>query len=152
MCSCVRFCRELFSHSVTCCTRIPLEQFQATIHPSALYYMDENTNSVGHNAYASKSYHTIHDTIAVYIFVKKLLLEYLKPSFPQIKKVIYFCDSSAAQYKNYKSFTNLIFNENYFNLKAEWHFFALSRGENTCDGVASTLKRLATCASLQRAF
>ena len=68
--------------------------FQATIHPFVLYYMDENTNSVQHNTYASVSYHTIYNTIAIYTFVKKLLLEYLKPSFPQMKKDIYFSDSS----------------------------------------------------------
>ena len=67
---------------------------QATIHPFVLYYMDENTNSVQQNRYASVSYHTIYNTIAIYTFAKKLLLEYLKPSFPQTKKVIYFSDSS----------------------------------------------------------
>ena len=43
-----------------------------------MYYMDENTNSVQCKAYACISDHTINDTIAVYTFVTKLLLEYLK--------------------------------------------------------------------------
>ena len=80
---------------------------QATIHPFVLYYRDDNTNLVQQITYASISYHTIYNIIAIYTFVKKLLLEYLKPSFLHIKKVIYFSDSSAAQYENYKNFTNL---------------------------------------------
>ena len=122
--------------------------FQATIHPFVLYYMDENTSSVLYKPYASISAyacisdHTILDAAAVYTFVKKLLLEYLKPRFLQIKKVIYFSDGLAAQYKNYKNFTNLIFHENDFNLKGEWHFFATYSGKNACDGVGGTLTDL----------
>ena len=117
-----------------------------------MYYIDKNTNSVQHKAHPCISDHTIHDTVAVYTFVKKLLLDYLKPSFPKIRKVIYFSDGSAAQYKNYKNFTNLIFHENDFNLKAEWHFFATSYRKYACDDVGSTLKRLAAHASLQKPF
>ena len=125
---------------------------QATIHPFVLYYMDANTNSVQQKVYACISDHTIHDTVAVNTFVKNLLLEYFKPSFPQIKEVIYFSHGSAAQYKNYKNFTNLIFHENDFNLKAEWPFIAMSHGKNACDGVGGTLIGLAAHASLQRPF
>ena len=123
-----------------------------TIYPFVMHYIDENTNSVQHKAYPCISNHTIHDTVTVYTFVKKLLLDYLKPSFPKIRKVIYFRDGSAAQYKNYKNFMNLIFYENDFNLKAEWHFFATSQRKYACDGVGGTLKRLAAHASLQRLF
>ena len=43
--------------------------------------------------------------------------------------------------------------EQYFGIKAEWHFFAISHGKNNaCDGVGGTLKKLAARASLQRAI
>ena len=67
------------------------------------------------------------------------LLPLLKRSFPQIKKVICFSDGSPVLYKNYKSFTNLIFHENDFNFKAEWHFFSTPHIKNVCDDVGSTL-------------
>ena len=37
-----------------------------------------------------------------------------------------------------------------FGIAAEWHFFATSHGKTAADGIAGTLKRLATKASLQR--
>ena len=40
--------------------------------------MDENNILVQYKAYACISDHAIHDAIAVYTFVTKLLLEYLK--------------------------------------------------------------------------
>ena len=40
--------------------------------------MDQNNISVQYKAYACISDHAIHDAIAVYTFVTKLLLEYLK--------------------------------------------------------------------------
>ena len=75
----------------------------------------------------------------------------IKPGFPEIQKIIYFNDGSAAQYKNLKNFTNLIHHENDFVIKAEWNFFATSHGKNAYDGVGGTIKRLAARASLQRA-
>ena len=91
-----------------------------------------------------------HDTNAVYTFLKRLLVDFVKPDFPTMKKVIYFSDGSAAQYKNYKNLTNLIFHDRDFDLQVEWHFFATSHGKNACDGVGGTIKRLAARASLQR--
>jgi len=70
--------------------------------------------------------------------------------------MLHHCDDcpniSAAQYKNYKNFTNLMFHFKDFALPAEWHFFATSHGKNACDGVGGTVKRLAARASLQRPF
>ena len=46
-------------------------------------------------------------------------------------------------------FINLCHHFEDFNVPAEWHFFATSHGKTAADGVAGTLKRLATKASLQ---
>ena len=64
----------------------------------------------------------------------------------------YFSDGSRAQYKNCKNFTNLLMHKKDFGMKAEWHFLATSHGKNACDGVWGTIKRLAACASFQRAI
>ena len=123
---------------------------QATIHPFVMYYQDIDTGSIHHKTYACISDHMTHDTNAVYTFLKRLLVDFVKPDFPTMKKVIYFSDGSAAQYKNYKNLTNLIFHDRDFDLQAEWHFFATSHGKNACDGVGGTIKRLAARGSLQR--
>ena len=66
------------------------------------------------------------------------------------KKIFYFSDGCAAQYKNRKNFINLCHHAEDFNVLAEWHFFATSHGKTAADGVAGTLKRMAAKASLQR--
>ena len=91
-----------------------------------------------------------HNTIAVYLFVEKLITDYVKLCLPQLPKIHYLSDGSCAQYKNYKNFANLIFHVQDFGITAEWNFFATSHGKNLCDGVGGTVKRLATRASLQR--
>ena len=39
-----------------------------------------------------------------------------------------------------------------FGVPAEWHFYATSHGKTAADGIAGTLKRLATKASLQNLY
>ena len=93
-----------------------------------------------------------HDTIAVFQF-QSSLLSFLKETLPcKPKKIIYFSDGAASQYKNRKNFLNLCHHENDFGVKAEWHFSATSHGKGACDGVGGTVKRLAAKASLQKPF
>ena len=120
---------------------------QAAIHPFVVYHKSNN-GDLCHRAFARISDHMTHDTVAVYVFVEKLLNDYVKLYLPQLQKIHYFSDGSCAQYKNYKNFANLIFHVQDFGITAEWNFFATSHGKNLCDGVGGTVKRLATRASL----
>ena len=95
-----------------------------------------------------------HDTISFYLlqkffiaFLKKFLSERSQP-----KKIIYFSDGAASQYKNQKTFLNLCHHRNDFGIPAEWHFSATSHGKGACDGLGGTVKRLAARASLQRPY
>ena len=92
-----------------------------------------------------------HDTVAVYLFQKKLV-SFLKQVLHTAPKIIYFSDGAASQYKNRKNFGNLCNHEKDFGVKAEWHFSATSHGKGACDGVGGTVKRLAAQASLQRPY
>ena len=67
-----------------------------------------------------------------------------------MKKIFYFSDGAASQYKNRKNFINLCHHSTDFSVDAEWHFSATSHGKSACDGVGGTVKRLAARASLQR--
>lgn len=69
------------------------------------------------------------------------------PSSP--KKIVYFSDGAASQYKNRKNLCN---HEADFGIQAEWHFSATSHGKGASDGVGGTVKRLAARASLQRPY
>lgn len=39
-----------------------------------------------------------------------------------------------------------------FNIKAQWQFFGTSHENNACDGIGSTVKRLAAQASLRYVY
>ena len=119
---------------------------QATLHPFGVYYMDNG--EIKSLSLCCISDCLIHNTNSVFAFQTKVLT-FLKQKFPGVRKVVYFSDGAAAQYKNFKNFTNLCFHERDFQLSAEWHFFATSHGKNICDGIGGTTKRLAARASLQ---
>jgi hypothetical protein len=70
-----------------------------------------------------------------------------------LKKIVYFSDGSAAQYKKKeKNLQNITCHNEDFGVPAEWHFFATSHGKTACDGVGGTLKMLAAKASFQRPY
>ena len=123
---------------------------QATIHPFIIYY--RHSEEECHLSYVVISDCLHHDTVAVYLFQKRLIA-YLKGVLPSsLKKIIYFSDGVASQYKNCKNFTNLCNHKADFGIQAEWHFSATSHGKGACDGVGGTVKRLAAKASLQRPY
>ena len=127
---------------------------QATIHPFVVYHrlpVEGNESSdLKEISFVVISDHLSHDTVVVYHFQCKLI-KFLKEIMP-FKKVIYFSDGAASQYKNRKNFINLVNHEADFGMPADWHFFATSHGKGPCDGVAGTVKRLAARASLQRPY
>ena len=66
-----------------------------------------------------------HDTVTVYGF-QKVVLPHLKQLLPELKKVYYFSDGSAAQYN---IFANIRHHSDDFGLDCEWNFFATSHGK-----------------------
>jgi len=129
---------------------------QATIHPFVCYYRKQvvdasSLNPLQHVSFVVISESNTHDTVAVHLF-QKVLIRFLIKEIEMPKKVLYFSDGCAAQYKNRKNFANLCCHEQDFGMPGEWHFFATSHGKGPCDGVGGTVKRLAARASLQRPY
>lgn len=122
---------------------------QATIHPF-VYYLKKD-NKVKSQCFCVISDTLNHNTATVHCFQQQLVKQ-IKENHPHIKKVIYFSDGAASQYKNKKNFINLSHHITDFDLIAEWHFFASCHGKNACDGVGGTTKREVTKASLQRPY
>lgn len=127
----------------------------ATVHPCVVYFKKKNEENDNFDVLTYKSFVFIsdcltHNTGLVHVFQRKLI-NFIKQDFmPSLKKVYYFSDGSAAQYKNRKNFSNLCHHtEDFDGVEAEWHFYATSHGKGVCDGVGGTVKRLATKASLQ---
>ena len=123
---------------------------QATVHPFVIYYKEEE--KVQHLIYVVISDCLEHNTVAVYTFQKKLIHFFTAKFGEAPRKIIYFSDGCAAQYKNKKNCFNLCHHKQDFGIEVEQHFSATTHGKGPCDGVGSTVKRLAAKASLQRPF
>jgi len=94
---------------------------QATIYPFVLYHKESQTHQLEVKSVCIISDHLKHDTSVVHAFQKKVIPT-VKAACALLKKVIYFSDSAASQYKNCKNFSNLCYHEKDFGVKAEWHF------------------------------
>ena len=123
---------------------------QCTLHPFAVYYLqtDSMEKQLKCSSLCVISDALKHDTVAVYTFISTIM-PFVKTLVPDLKKIYYFSDGAASQYKNCKNVTNLMFHNSDFNIDAEWHFFATSHGKSPCDGIGGTVKREAARASLQ---
>ena len=125
------------------------ENSQCTVHPFVLYYKNANDPEVRHTSFCILSDATKHNTVMVYAFLYRLLPD-IKIALPTLKKVHYFSDGCAGQYKNRYNFSNICHHEEDFNISCEWNFFATSHGKSSCDGIGGTVKRAVARASLQR--
>ena len=119
---------------------------RATIHPFIIYY--RHSEEECHLSYVVISDCLHHDTVAVYLFQKRLMKVVLPSS---LKKIIYFSDGGASQCKNCKKFTNLCNHKDDFGIQAECHFSVTSHGKAACDGVGGAVKHLAAN-GLQRPY
>ena len=120
-----------------------------TLHPVVIYIkQDEHEKLVSHS-YCFLSDDLTHDTSFVWNLQNTLCSD-IKGKFPQIKKLEYFSDGCAGQYKNFKNFLNLTYHVEDFCIDASWTFFATSHGKSPCDGVGGTVKRKLYRESLTR--
>lgn len=143
-----------FAENYTCHVQDAVQSYhwsskQATLHPYVIYY--NKNNKIKHRSYVVISEKVLHDTSSVHLFNEKMI-SYLKQTFgsEKVKKIIYFSDGAASQYKNKSNFINLAFHEEDFKVKVEWNFFATSHGKGACDGIGGTVKRNAYKASMQK--
>ena len=73
----------------------------ATLHPFVVYHKENDEIQCMSFAMISDEFH--HTTTAVYSFQCKLI-SHLKSILPDIRKIYYFSDGCAEQYKNRKNF------------------------------------------------
>jgi hypothetical protein len=121
-----------------------------SIHPFVIYFKKLDALNTEHENLVMISDCLEHDYILVHTF-RWHLMTFIENTFePPPKKIVYFSDGSAAQYKNRRNLLKITYHNKDFGEPAEWHFFATSHGKSACDGVGGTLKRLAAKASLQQ--
>jgi hypothetical protein len=117
---------------------------QVTLHPFTVYYTKEQT--VHNLSYRVISDTTIHDTNRFYSFqtalIRNLKIKLEELGMPQPKKIYYFSDGCAGQYKNRKNFINLFHHVSDFGISAQWNFFAPAHGKGPCDAFGVTTKKM----------
>lgn len=110
---------------------------EATVHPVVIYYREGG--ELKHKSYVIVSDHLQHSTAAVHLFLSKII-QLLKEDLPfKLKKIYYFSDGCAGQYKNKYNAANIWAHFKDFGVEAEWHFYATSHGKSECDGVGAWL-------------
>ena len=119
---------------------------QVTLHPWICYYKENETPKTLSVLFISDCLN--HNTVAVYSFQKQLI-ELLKRTL-DLKKILYFSDGCAKQYKNKKNFLNIAYHTKDFGIQASWAFSATSHGKGPWDGLAGAVKRQAGLESLRR--
>lgn len=112
---------------------------QCTIHPCCVYYKERDELKTESIIIISESLK--HNVEAVYQF-QHVIVKHIENRM-QVKKIIFFSDGAASQYKNKKNFLNLCMFKKEFGIDAEWHFFATSHGKSPCDALGGSLKRSA---------
>lgn len=119
---------------------------QATIHPHALQYYHRDENATRDITYVVISDCLEHSALTFYCFHHEVMTE-MKKLVDGLEKVYLVSDGSAAQYKGYKNFCNLLFHEKDYGVKAEHHFNVTAHGKSSCDAASGICKNNARQAS-----
>ncbi|XP_034240324.1 uncharacterized protein LOC117644802 [Thrips palmi] len=123
---------------------------QATLHPFVNYFRRTEEAEIEFCTLIVISDELKHNTAAVHAFQERLL-KYLEEKIGRkVKKIFYWSDGAAAQYKNRKNVSNVANHQGDFLIVAEWHFFPTSHGKTLCDATAGAAKRSAAEESKRR--
>lgn len=121
-----------------------------TVHPTAIYYRDEN-NEMKHKTIIFLSDDLSHDVYLVQKFQEKTA-DFIRENFSEVDEIEYITDGCSSQYKSKGYFINLCGHEREFKFKVSHSNFATSHGKSQCDADGGTVKRKARIASLQRPY
>lgn len=121
---------------------------QATIHPFVIYFNEGMETK--HFSFVVISEDLRHDSVAVNLFISKMILFLRTQKSKNISKIFFMSDGAASQYKNRKKNSSLCKFKTNYGIDVEWHFFATSHGKGPCDAIGGTIKRMATRASLAK--
>lgn len=118
-----------------------------TIYTCATYFR-ELDGTLQHQSYAVISDDLSHSKDSVKVFNEQILND-LQSIKNNIKKVHYWSDGAASQFKNRYMFANLLFHKEELNMEADWSFFETAHGKGAVDGIGGALKNKVWRAVLQ---
>ena len=111
---------------------------QATLHTGVLYTSQQSPQS-----FCTISPSRRHDPPAIWAHLDPVL-EMVKKKFPQVRRLHFFSDGPATQYKQKQNFFYLCtepFKSGFDSIN--WNFFEASHGKGAPDGIGGSLKRSA---------
>ena len=123
-----------------------------TLHPWVCYYLGQDGKIKTHTSLMISDCLS-HNTVAVYSFQQNIIQQLkvkLLEEGTELKKIKYYTDGCAEQYKNLKNFKNLAEHKTDFDVEADWSFSATGHGKGPWDGLAGSAKREAALESLRR--
>ncbi|CAF1544024.1 unnamed protein product [Adineta ricciae] len=127
-----------FSMNYTLIRQREVQQGFFSLHQVSLFTKDLTIGNEQRNL-AIISNHMEHTTAFVHC-AQKILTDFIKKSFPLVKKINYVSDGACAHFKNNASILNLIHHKIDFGLDACWTFTATGHGKGAGDGVGAVLK------------
>ena len=116
---------------------------QATLHPFVVYTRNHQDVLVPSNICVISNERD-HGAGTVHTFLKTVV-NHVKETVPNLRKIHYFSDGAGSQYKNCKNILNLSYHQEDFQLAAEWNFFATSHGKSPCDGIGMKQSFIRLC-------
>lgn len=120
---------------------------QVTLFNVVIYYRDVD-GIMKHINLVFVSDCSTHDSVAVYIFLKKIN-QFLKEKFTRVDKIYYFSDEAPQQFENFKHVFNSMEHQKKFAVSVKWHFHPTVHGKGPSDGLGATVKQAAIKYSLQ---
>ena len=122
---------------------------QTTIHPWVIYFKNSESELCVQSVLMISD-RLNHDVFSVQEFIRRLHQDVLSEILPEVKRITYFSDGCAMQYKNKRSFLSLCHYKEDYQSEVSWHFWSTSHGKGSWDGLGGTIKSAATRESLIR--
>ena len=114
---------------------------QVTLHPTVVYYKEENT--LEHKSFVFVSDEPAHNASTVFTILKKFVPE-IKKIVPNLDMVHYWTDSPTSQYRNKSIFSIVCNHRNWLDGGgAIWNYFEAGHSKGPCNGIGGTAKQLA---------
>lgn len=71
-----------------------------------------------------------------------IIIKHYKANYcPNLRKILSYTDGCAAQFKNFKFLTNVMYSQEDFGVEFECHFSERYHSKSCCDGLGGTIKR-----------
>lgn len=118
-----------------------------TIYTCVAYFVGSDS-TLQHQSYAVISDDLAHSKDSAKVF-NEHILKHLQTIKCGIRKVHYWSDGAASQFKNRFMFANLACHEDDLKMEADWSFFETAHGKGAVDGIGGAVKNRVWRAVLQ---